>query len=671
MNMTIRSTSSIFCLSIIAIVSFFASRSGAQQQPNGLKITEHSHDLLSITSRDYWVAFPENYSGDGGKQYIMLYVSSVDSTTAYIEVNGQIDTLAVVPGQPVVYNVPLIWEMTTSDTVENKALHVWSNDAALFVDFNSHIDYTSDASYVIPNIGWGLSYIVAAYESFNDSNYSHYYDMPSEFVIIADQDSTSVMITPATDLRSTRGDSSLVYKAGMPFTIQMGRGQAVQYKAVKITNTSPFDVTGTTIFASKHVGVVGATECANIPANYPYCDFICEMIPPIRTWGKTYYTAPLYGRVGGDTYLAIGTMANQKIIRTDANGTGVFAKLANPHDHYWQHDIATPSSWTSNAPFLLVQYSNSSTWPAGINGNYDPFMMAVNSIDHFSTPVIFNVLHNSLDQLPYFWHADIVARSGLPVYIDGTLLTSDPIYDDNSYAVYQLDSLEPRQYSVASDSGVSVSVYGDGFDEAVGYSGMIGVSTTESMDIAAPKLTVTPSSATKTTVSASDISYANMSGLSHFEIDKISNMRLDQDKSFVEGNGSETGNFDLVVADPTKPAHATVRVVDMAGNYTTVVKDYDPSAASVAAGMSATPVSVAPNPASSNFNFKYSLEADNHVSLDLFDLLGNRVLSLVNGNQSVGAHSVSADTHLLPIGDYFYRLEIGSVVQSGREVVSR
>ena len=74
---------------LIISLTLIAVRADAQQQSGGISITPHQHDLLSITSRDYWVAFPENSWGenDGGK-YIMLYISCVDSTTAYIEVNG-------------------------------------------------------------------------------------------------------------------------------------------------------------------------------------------------------------------------------------------------------------------------------------------------------------------------------------------------------------------------------------------------------------------------------------------------------------------------------------------------------------------------------------------------------------------------------------------------------
>src|ERR1035441_5272342 len=107
--------------------------------------------------------------------------------------------------------------MLSSDSVENKAVHVWSNDASLFVDFNSHDAYTSDASYVIPSAGWGETYVVASYESIKEPGGGYIWDLPSELVLIANQDSTSATIIPSVDLRGSNryDDSTVAHPAGI------------------------------------------------------------------------------------------------------------------------------------------------------------------------------------------------------------------------------------------------------------------------------------------------------------------------------------------------------------------------------------------------------------------------------------------------------------------------
>jgi hypothetical protein len=70
----------------------------------------------------------------------------------------------------------------------------------------------------------------------------------------------------------------------------------------------------------------------------------------------------------------------------------------------------------------------------------------------------------------------------------------------------------------------------------------------------------------------------------------------------------------------------------------------------------------APNPARDNAVIRYSLPANQSVSLTVFDLLGRsiaRVLS--NAVQTAGPHQVSLSTAGWRPGCYLYRLEAGKV----------
>ncbi|MFI5200898.1 MAG: IgGFc-binding protein [Candidatus Kapaibacterium sp.] len=687
------------------------------QVSSGIKITYGSHihnNALSITTSDYWIAFPENIDlGNDPGKYIWLFISSTDSTTAYIEVGGHTTTRKIVPGKSASYSVPLSYEMNLSDTVENKAVHVWSNDAALFVDYLSEDLFSSEGTYVIPETGWGKEYVVASYASlFEGDNDTTVYDIPSEFVIISDQDSTIVTVTPSTDLRGAGiGDSAggdrgpadstpVVHPANQSFTVMLNRGQAVQYQAVatQAQDTSAFrDVTGTLIMASNPVGVVGASMCPNIPPNYPYCEFTCEMIPPVRTWGTIYYTAPLTNPFAKDsvwdTYLVIGSKSNQIISRTNSVDSRIFTTLSNPYDHYFFSDtnISTPSRWESTSPFLLMQYSSSSSYPTGVNYGGKPSMLAVNAIDHFSTPVIFNLFGNTNAAL--IGVVDVVTRSGQPVYLNGIRITAPPLWNYEGYSVYHIDSLGDGQNSIEADSGVTVSVVGSGYDIEVSYAGTIGVSTILTVDTIPPHVTPDTSAGPL----SSKILASDDSGLSEFELDTLSNVRIEQDTNFINGNGDTLGNFKLVVVDSTLPAHATVRVLDLAGNYATVDKVYiPPKPSSVSNNTIPSPpaspsldeaafeqmshwlqsgsgeawfLPPTPNPANGNAVFNYALRNGSLLDLDLFDVLGHEELSIANDFENSGIHTISVDTRLLPSGTHIFRAQIGDEVHSGRLVV--
>src|SRR5207247_2015379 len=128
--------------------------------------------------------------------------------------------------------------------------------------------------------------------------------------------------------------------------------------ATLATNGDDFDLTGSVVISNNPVGLIGASQCPNIPIEYKYCDHICEMLPPVRIWGQEYHSVPFATRVGGDTYLVIGSKPSQTVYRNNQ----VYCVLTNKYQAYFRPDISEPSHWTSNAPFMLVQYINSSTW---------------------------------------------------------------------------------------------------------------------------------------------------------------------------------------------------------------------------------------------------------------------------------------------------------------------
>ncbi len=63
-----------------------------------------------------------------------------------------------------------------------------------------------------------------------------------------------------------------------------------------------------------------------------------------------------------------------------------------------------------------------------------------------------------------------------------------------------------------------------------------------------------------------------------------------------------------------------------------------------------------PNPTASSTTFAFSLPADGIVKLSVYDLLGNEVLTLVNGELTAGIHSVAGNLNALNSGVYFCKL---------------
>jgi len=71
-----------------------------------------------------------------------------------------------------------------------------------------------------------------------------------------------------------------------------------------------------------------------------------------------------------------------------------------------------------------------------------------------------------------------------------------------------------------------------------------------------------------------------------------------------------------------------------------------------------------PNPFNPTTQLSYDLPESADVRLDVFNIQGQRVATLVSGHQNAGQHSVSFNAANLASGVYVYRLTTGSFVET-------
>ena len=71
-----------------------------------------------------------------------------------------------------------------------------------------------------------------------------------------------------------------------------------------------------------------------------------------------------------------------------------------------------------------------------------------------------------------------------------------------------------------------------------------------------------------------------------------------------------------------------------------------------------------PNPFNPTTNIKFDLPKSGFVSLKLYDILGNEVQSLVDGNQQAGVYNITVNASNLASGVYFYTLRTDSYVET-------
>jgi len=78
-----------------------------------------------------------------------------------------------------------------------------------------------------------------------------------------------------------------------------------------------------------------------------------------------------------------------------------------------------------------------------------------------------------------------------------------------------------------------------------------------------------------------------------------------------------------------------------------------------------------PNPFNPTTRIQYQVSSFSHVSLKVYDVLGNEIATLVNQEQPVGTYEVDFSSAELTSGIYFYRLRTGGFVQTKKMLLLR
>ncbi len=78
-----------------------------------------------------------------------------------------------------------------------------------------------------------------------------------------------------------------------------------------------------------------------------------------------------------------------------------------------------------------------------------------------------------------------------------------------------------------------------------------------------------------------------------------------------------------------------------------------------------------PNPFNPSTRIKYQVSSISHISLKVYDVLGNEIATLVNEEKPAGNYEVNFSAAKLSSGIYFYKLQAGSLVETKKMILLR
>jgi hypothetical protein len=143
---------------------------------------------------------------------------------------------------------------------------------------------SSDAALALPVDTMNTTYIVQTYSP---------RFVGSQFGVYSAIDGTTVTITPS--------NAIVGHAAGVPFDIVLNAGQGFHAQSTSLDATLG-DLSGTSITATRPVGVVNGNGCTQVPSGVTACDHIFEVAQPVQTWGTTIPVANLPLRTEGSIY---------------------------------------------------------------------------------------------------------------------------------------------------------------------------------------------------------------------------------------------------------------------------------------------------------------------------------------------------------------------------------
>jgi hypothetical protein len=362
-------------------------------------VSESKCDLDITKNKEFILTFLPNYHNNwysnverlfrGDSIYIFIYAAlPTKGTIEYKDVYGReyIDNFDI-PDPKVVYifkkpaydyalqgyNLSgVLNDNTHSERVVDFSFKVKA-DLPVQVYGHSQAVLTSESFNVLPIESLGSNYIVLAYNAnvstINDSGQR----TPSQFVIVASEDSTKVTITPSVPTRfNGTAQQNIILNAGQVYLVQSDN-----------IGNDP-DLSRTVIKSSKPVAVFSGQQRSRVPfdvvATRASRDYMCEQMPPVESWSNEAVVVPFpapsrmeNSNQAFDKLRIIAAYDN-----TELYVDNVLMTVLDKAQIYEQN-LVNPMHIKATAPIMAAGYKRSSGLNSTSNTSYrgDPLLQII------------------------------------------------------------------------------------------------------------------------------------------------------------------------------------------------------------------------------------------------------------------------------------------------------
>lgn len=718
---------------LLSVVLFFVctplvtAQNGKQTVPTNLSVTDKTF-RNSTEGREFWIAIPPNDKKEQENHRLDIYVTASRNTVVTLEhmgsglkVSKAVQALQTTTFTTMDNSAFWEWEVQDDERPVPQGIRLTANAPVTVVVFNAK-QVTSEGYLALPTNTWDKEYIHCSFWDCNEAR-----EWSGGYLVVAKENGTRVQIDVRGQNEGGKGRTKGGHKIGDKVSVTLQRGEVYMMRGNGKT-INQFDLTGTRIVGNKPVGVISFHERTNIPSapDVTGRDHLCEMIPPVSVWGKTYATLQTETSAdAGDLFRVVAAEDNTKFtceytdLRTYQTFTWEgFLKKAGDFAEYGNSWPPTPSIrgmavWTADKPILVMQYSFSSqvSQELGGGGNslVDPSMTIAVPVEQYTSDAVFQTPASSSFANNYLHLFAIGDSTGAQqdklktIAIEDANGTVSKVVDKypqfvvrripNTNIYCAILKLPTGAYKIYGDTPFGATMYGANAFTSYAWPAAIGLTKIDTLDVP-DTLTVLDTlkplldtiamaergnyiiTATEKRDQESNATRDSMqidTGINHIEIDNarshnyILELITDHDSIHIDPR-REFFQFRLRVVDRSQDAFAIYYVTDRAGNVAVDSVQYEPDLVSAGEERRVDGFVLgqnAPNPIEDGgAEIEYTLAYSVPVKIVVYNMQGQEVQTLVNELRGAGTHKVRISKDMLPAGVYIYRLIAGNHMES-------
>lgn len=381
-----------------------------------------------------------------------------------------------------------------TEVVAPNCVHITA-DAEVTVYALNQAALTSDAFAILPTDALGDDYVVMSYPSdvtIGNTGGINDQSTPSQFLVVATQDATTVSITPSTaTLRNVNGATQ---------TITLRQGESYLVQAYPTPNAAR-DLTGSIVRADKPIAVFGGHQRTAVPRQtigLVSRDCLIEQMTPVKTWGKEAIVTPFASSTrespqGADLVRVVAGF-DSTVVWIDG-----IQETILPRGGVYEGALEFAHIITTSRPALVAQFRKTSGGGGGSQTEDvgDPFMMIVPPAEQFMDSYRFMSIQVRGDQsgsnnrvyLEQFLNVVIPTVSVPSLRLDNNQLPPGTFrtIGSSGYSWAQI-SMTDGVHDIVADTGFGIYVYGYGYANSYGY---IGGMAFRELDVYPPRFAYT------------------------------------------------------------------------------------------------------------------------------------------------------------------------------------